>query len=143
MEFEPLYTTFFDVSKLNLFKRFLCKKCKRIDYQSYDKLWKYKLKRKRVYNGKPIQKSCFVGWDNSARKGKNSMVVKGATPQKFGRYLRQLIDQKRADCDEEFLVINAWNEWSEGAYLEPDDKNGYGFLEAIFEAVKTDESGEQ
>ena len=131
MEFEPLYTTFFDISKANLFKRFLCKKLKRVDYQSYDKLWKYKLKRKRTYRGKPIQRSCFVNWDNSARKGKNSMIVKGATPQKFGYYLDQLVKSNRRDLDDEFLVVNAWNEWSEGAYLEPDEKNGFAYLEVI------------
>lgn len=131
MEFEPLYTTFFDINKFNLFKRFICKKLKVVDYQSYTKLWKYKLRRKRTYRGKNIQKSCFVDWDNSARKGKDAMIVKGATPELFGKYLKQLIEQERRDCDNEFIVVNAWNEWSEGAYLEPDEKNKCGYLEEI------------
>jgi hypothetical protein len=131
MEFEPLYTTYFDISKANLCKRYLCKKLKQVDYQNYDKLWKYNLKRKRTYRGKPIQRGCFVGWDNSSRKGKNSMIVKGQTPQKFGYYLNCLVNSARQDLDDEFLVINAWNEWSEGAYLEPDEKNGFAYLEVI------------
>lgn len=135
-EFEPLYTTFFDISKVNLAKRFLCKKLKRVDYQSYDKLWKYKLNRTRTYQGKPIQRSCFVGWDNSARKGKNSMIVKGNTPEKFGKYFDALLHSNRADHDNEFVVINAWNEWSEAAYLEPDTKHGYKYLEQIQKTVK-------
>jgi len=139
MEFEPLYTTFFDISKFNLAKRFICKKLKRVDYQSYDKLWRYKLKRTRTYGGKTIQKSCFVGWDNSARKGRNSMIVKGNTPEKFGKYFKALIDSSRTDADDEFIVINAWNEWSEGAYLEPDSKHGYRYLEQIKNALKKDE----
>lgn len=136
VEFEPLYTTYFDISKFNLFKRFICKKLKLIDYQNYDKLWSYILKRKRTYNGKTIQKGCFVNWDNSARKGKNSMIVKGATPEKFGKNLRQLIDYDRQDRDSEFIVINAWNEWSEGAYLEPDEKNKFGYLDQIKKITK-------
>ncbi|MDY4788226.1 MAG: glycoside hydrolase family 99-like domain-containing protein [Bacilli bacterium] len=131
MEFEPLYTTFFDISKLNLFKRLVCKKLNLIDYQSYDKLWKYKLKRTRTYNGKIIQKSCFVAWDNSSRKGKNSMIVKNSSPEKFKKYLTQLINTKRVDSLNDYLVINAWNEWSEGAYLEPDNRYYYSYLEAI------------
>ncbi len=136
VEFEPLYTTFFDISKANLAKRFLCKKFKRVDYQNYDKLWKYIIKRKRVYKDKPIQRGCFVGWDNSARKGKNSMIVKGATPEKFGKYLQLLMDNGRKYADDEFIVVNAWNEWSEGAYLEPDDKNGYAYLEQIKNIIR-------
>lgn len=135
-EFEPLYTTFFDISKANLFKRFLCKKFKCVDYQNYDKLWKYNIKRKRTYSGKPIQRGCFVGWDNSARKGKESMIVKDSTPEKFGKYLKLLINNHRKDSDSEFVVINAWNEWSEGAYLEPDEKNKFGYLEKIRELTE-------
>lgn len=129
-EFEPLYTTFFDISKANLCNRFFRKKLGKIDYQEYEKLWKYNLKRKRTYSGLPIFRSCFVDWDNSARKGKDSMIVRGANPAVFGNYLNKLMESTRKDLDNEYIVINAWNEWSEGAYLEPDMLNGFGYLEA-------------
>lgn len=135
-EFEPLYTTFFDVSKWNLLKRFICKKLKMPDYQSYDTLWKFINKRNRTYNGKTIFKGCFSGWDNSARKGKESMIVKGRTPEKFRKNFQKFITRKRVDASEEFCVINAWNEWSEGAYLEPDDKDGYAYLQAIRDVIE-------
>lgn len=131
VEFEPLYTTFFDISKLNLFKRFICKKLGLIDFQSYDYLWKKIINRKRIYDGKTIQKGCFVGWDNSARKGKNSMIVEGCTPQKFGYYLHKLISNNRRDSTNEFIVINAWNEWSEGAMLEPTNDMAFSYLDEI------------
>lgn len=131
VEFEPLYTTYFDISKLNLFKRFLTKKLHLIDFQDYNKLWKKIINRKRTYGDTIIQKGCFTGWDNSARKGYNCMIVKNNTPQNFKKNLQLLINNNRKNATNDFIVINAWNEWSEGAYLEPDEKNKYKYLEEI------------
>lgn len=131
VEFEPLYTMFFDISKIDLAKRALAKKTHRLDFQSYDELWKHILNRTRTYSGKPIFRGCNCAWDNSPRKHYDSMIIRGATPEKFERYLTELMSYSRKDASDEYLVINAWNEWSEGAYLEPDKHNGFGFLEAI------------
>ncbi len=136
VEFEPLYTTFFDLSLLKKAKRFVCKKLKWLDYQSYDRLWRCILKRRRTYEDKPIFKGCLMGWDNSARKGRGAMIAKGNTPEKFGHYLHELIETKRPNADPEFVVINAWNEWSEGTYLEPDTIHGYRYLEEIKKALE-------
>ena len=131
VEFEPLYSMFFDISKINLAKRALAKKMHRLDFQSYDELWMHILNRTRTYSGKPIIRACNCAWDNSPRKHYDSMIIKGATPEKFERYLSELMVYSRKDVSDKYLVINAWNEWSEGAYLEPDKHNGFGFLEAI------------
>lgn len=131
VEFEPLYTTFFDISKFNLFKRFICKKLKLLDFQDYDVLWRKIINRTRTYKGKTIYKGGFVGWDNSARKGYDCMIVKNNTPEKFGKYLEALINNNRANSSNEMIIINAWNEWSEGAYLEPDEKNKFAYLKEI------------
>ena len=64
------------------------------------------------------------------------MIVKGATPKVFGENLRKLVKQNRKDADPEYIVINAWNEWSEGAYLEPDKKNEYKYLEEIKKTIE-------
>ena len=29
------------------------------------------------------------------------------------------------------ITINSWNEWTETSYLQPDNKYGYGYLEAV------------
>lgn len=131
VEFEPLYTTYFDLSILNLLKRFFCKKLNLVDFQDYDNLWKKNIKRNRVYGEKHIQKGCFINWDNSARKGHNSMIVKNSSPEKFYNNFNELIKKDRKNCNNDFIVINAWNEWSEGAILEPTEKDEYGYLEAI------------
>lgn len=131
VEFEPLCTTYFDISIFNKAKRYICKKMNLIDFQNYDNLWKKIINRKRTYSGRNIHKGCFSGWDNSARKGHQSMIVKNNTAQKFGKYLNQLINNERKDSDNEFIVINAWNEWSEGAILEPTEHDEYKYLEEI------------
>lgn len=131
VEFEPLYSTFFDISIFSKIKRLICKKMKLIDFQNYDTLWEKNINRNRTYNGKHIQKGCFCAWDNSARKGHQCMIVKNCSANKFGMYLEELINNKRKDSNNDFIVINAWNEWSEGAILEPTQKDSYKFLEEI------------
>lgn len=97
----------------------------------YDSIWKQILKRK-VTNpdGKREYRGAFVDWDNTARKGKKGTVIMGATPAKFKKYLRKQMDNAKQEGSE-FVFLNAWNEWGEGTYLEPDTHNGYGYLEAI------------
>lgn len=72
----------------------------------------------------------FTGWDNTPRKDEDGTVVRKSTPFLFYLFLKcvLLISEKR---NKEFLFINAWNEWSEGAYLEPDKKYKYGYLKAV------------
>ena len=135
VEFEPLSTTRYGISAFNKAKRLYCKKFGKIDFQNYDYLWKCILNNKRKY-GKKIWRSAFVNWDNSPRKGHKAMIVQGATPEKFGKYILKLLKQKDRDYDDRYLIINAWNEWAEGAILEPTEAYGCAYLENLKMALE-------
>ncbi len=69
-------------------------------------------------------------WDNTPRRDYKGLVYRGTTPEKFEVCL-QTIKQKIEHKKLNHVYINAWNEWGEGAMLEPDENRGYGYLEAI------------
>jgi lipopolysaccharide biosynthesis protein len=78
-----------------------------------------------------------VGWDNTPRRNSEGVVFYGATPANFRRWLRGVI-RNESNCPgpvERLVFINAWNEWAEGAYLEPDQTFGRGWLEAVKSAA--------
>lgn len=69
------------------------------------------------------------GWDNSPRRRDQwAIVVLGNTPQRYEEWLR--IVYERAPNRGGIVFINAWNEWAEGAHLEPDTRWGDEFLKA-------------
>ena len=71
------------------------------------------------------------GWDNTARRQEAATVYVGATPKKFALWLSQAQKNERAERGADGLVfVNAWNEWAEGAYLEPDALQGNEYLRA-------------
>ena len=99
----------------------------------YETVWSTILKAK-----KPMKKTfltALVGYDNTPRRGVEGVVMTGTTPQKFSRYLSELM-KKSVAWNNELLFLNAWNEWGEGMYLEPDERYGCQFLEAIPYAKK-------
>lgn len=75
----------------------------------------------------------FPQWDNTPRTGSMGLSYTNTSPDVFAKHIK-LLREKYADRD--FLYVNAWNEWGEGAYLEPDDTVKYGYLEALREIVK-------
>ncbi len=78
----------------------------------------------------------FVDWDNTARYAAGARIVRGATPDRFRFWLEQLVGTlSDRPFDERLLFINAWNEWAEGAYLEPDERYGHAYLEAVSQVV--------
>ncbi len=99
---------------------------------SYDEVWEKALNINHKYHN--IVPGAFTDWDNTPRHLHNGKVILGSTPEKFQNYLSQQI--KRAKCmKKDAILVFAWNEWAEGGYLEPDEKNGTGYLEAIKNAL--------
>lgn len=69
-------------------------------------------------------------WDNCARKKQNAFLLHNSTPETYGYWLSELCKKVELRSKEEnFVFINAWNEWAEGNHLEPDKKWGNAYLE--------------
>ncbi|WP_210201666.1 glycoside hydrolase family 99-like domain-containing protein [Mesorhizobium sp. WSM3864] len=85
------------------------------------------------------------GWDNTARRQNNPTIVINSTPKLYSAWLRFLRFQARQDHpdpDSRFIFINAWNEWGEGCYLEPDQRWGLSYLEETLRGKYFDEGTE-
>jgi hypothetical protein len=80
------------------------------------------------------------GWDNTARRQNNSYAFVNATPGAFQAWTETVIARTKEQFsgDERLIFVNAWNEWAEGAYLEPDQRFGHSFLEAFANARDAD-----
>lgn len=85
----------------------------------------------------PLIKTAVPGWDNDARRQGSGLVLTESTPRKYQAWLSKLIDRAVAHpfFGEPIVCVNAWNEWCEGAYLEPDVHYGAAYLNATGRAV--------
>ena len=77
-------------------------------------------------------------WDNTPRRMNAGLVLDGSTPELFQAWLGGIMQEnkERGDLDDDIIFINAWNEWAEGAYMEPDAYWGYGYLDAARQALE-------
>lgn len=74
----------------------------------------------------------FLAWDNTSRKKNASTVYHNYSPEAFGCWLNDVTGYvNRTKNNDKFVFINAWNEWAEGTYLEPDRRYGYAALEQV------------
>ena len=84
----------------------------------------------------PFFRGSMVEWDNCPRIN-NCEIFDYYSPEQFYLFNKLIIDWtlKHYNKDFRFIFINAWNEWGEGSYLEPDDKFGYASINSLSKAV--------
>lgn len=98
-----------------------------INVWNYEKVWE------KILNEEPDGKvyfEGFVGYDDTPRRGKEGSIVFNPSPERFSYYLAELM-AKSAAYQNEIVFINAWNEWGEGMYLEPDERYAEKYLNAV------------
>lgn len=82
-------------------------------------------------HGLRVHPGVMPGWDNTPRRAEAAYAFHGGNPVSFRRWLARAADAAVAGGPDPLLFVNAWNEWAEGAHLEPDARFGRGNLEAV------------
>ena len=111
-------------------------KCFLYDYQKYSYIQIDKLKKNNIK-----QFPCVTPmWDNSARRvGKPYCAFKNSSPLLYGNWLNKVMNIfKPFSKEENFIFVNAWNEWAEGNHLEPDTKWGNQYLKITKDIIKSE-----
>ena len=103
--------------------------------------WDFFRRRSEAYEVPPytLFRGVCPSWDNEPRRPSRGAVMLGSSPEGYCEWLKNAIldTLKRfKDPSERLIFINAWNEWAEGAYLEPDNRYGYGYLQATRTALE-------
>lgn len=85
----------------------------------------------------PLYPGVNPGWDNEARRSGRGRVYLHASPRGYRDWLRTTVHQRLSavPAEQRLVFINAWNEWAEGAVLEPDARLGHAWLQATREAL--------
>ena len=99
---------------------------------SYPKMVEYQENQIKTTTPYPLYKSVFPSWDSEPRKPGRGTIYAYSSPSLYRRWLQTACNWtiKNHPQEERFVFINAWNEWAEGAHLEPDRRFGYAYLEA-------------
>jgi hypothetical protein len=89
----------------------------------------------------PVFRGCFPTWDNTSRKAYSNASVYLQSPELYKEWLSGLIkwEKEHNSPDKQFVFVNAWNEWAEGAHLEPDSRYGYAYLNATRKALESNQ----
>ena len=151
IEYQPAYATYDmtreNFSALRRIKRWFTPKLQKIGInieqirpqslikRDYDQVWQAVLNR--MPQSEKSVPGAFVDWDNTPRRQEKGSVFVGATPEKFEKYMTEQIRRTKDVYHKDMLFLFAWNEWAEGGYMEPDEKYGVAYLEALRNALRT------
>lgn len=97
---------------------------KTLDYREINNEMLHRVHKKNEF------RTVFVDYDDTPRRGSRGVVTLGRSTKLFGQYLKKTLCLAQKEKNE-YIFVNAWNEWGEGNYLEPDTRNGYSCLEAV------------
>jgi glycosyltransferase involved in cell wall biosynthesis/SAM-dependent methyltransferase len=86
----------------------------------------------------PFFRSVMPMWDNEPRRPGRGTVFARSSPALYRNWLESTCrwTERQPDIETPLVFVNAWNEWGEGAHLEPDRRHGYAYLEATAEALE-------
>lgn len=102
-----------------------------LSFHDYDWVWQH-IVEVREHPELTTFPGAFVDWDNTARYKNRATIFRGANPERFEYWFARLVESMpKRNLPENLIFVNAWNEWAEGTYLEPDETNGFRYLEAI------------
>ena len=85
----------------------------------------------------PVHRCAMLGWDNSCRRAEGYSIWQYFSLESYHFWMRRNIEytRKHFHGDEQLIFINAWNEWAEGTYLEPDERYGYAAVNTTTRAL--------
>lgn len=135
--YEPHHVTWGSFDLCFRIKGFIKRKlgiAENLEVYNFDTSWDKIITFTRKNKEKTLYYGAFVGYDDTPRRGTKGKIVTGGTSEKFGYYLGKLLNISKSK-EKEFIFLTAWNEWGEGAYIEPDSVNGYAYLQAIKQCV--------
>jgi lipopolysaccharide biosynthesis protein len=84
----------------------------------------------------PLYPAVNPGWDNEPRRPGRGRILAHASPRRYRDWLAATILRAGPGGDADLVFINAWNEWAEGAVLEPDRRLGHAWLHATAQALQ-------